>query len=55
MNNQDLIDQIREQVHKLSKWEASFVDGIETESDDVDEISDRQQEILEDIHDKACG
>lgn len=41
-------------MHKLSKWEAGFVDSIETENDDVDDLSDRQQEILEDIHAKVC-
>ena len=41
---------IQENEHKLSKWEADFIDSISEQFESKGWISDKQEEILERIY-----
>ncbi len=47
---QHWIDELGEVMHRLSKWEAYFVESLAEQFDERHSLSDRQEEILERIY-----
>ncbi len=50
-----LIEDARKRDHKLSAWEADFLDSIEEQLDDHKTLSDKQVAKLNDIWEKATA